>query len=178
MRIGDSYTVAGAVHTLRSLNQRDLQNRVSIVGYIVETNLARAPKCALHRTAHADPPGCVSEIPTFSIADDKAADAQPRIRVMGWASSFANVYEAYLAYQQPHASPLQDALWATDLPNPLPAVGAKVKLTGRYATSFTRSSNAVVRDEQMGIFTVERTDVLEPAAASARFPQVGLPTTR
>ncbi len=174
-RIGDAYSVYGAIHALHSIDaSRKLAHEITLVGYVVDTNLARAPKCVVHKTGVADPPGCSSEIPTFTVADDKAATASaPRIRVMGWASNFANVYEAWLKERANDAAAYTDELWAVELPRPLPAVGAKVRLVGRYGVIFSRASAGIEADPRNGIFTATRVETLERASAPARFPQLG-----
>ena len=174
-RIGDAYTVYGALHALHSIDApTKLAGEITVVGYVVDTNLARAPKCVIHKTGRGDPPGCVSEIPAFTIADDKAATAgAPRIRAMGWASNFANVYEAYLKERARDATSYVDEFWAVELPRPLPAPGAKVKVVGRYGALFTRSSGGIESDPHNGILTVTRVETLERAPAPARFPQLG-----
>ena len=174
-RIGDAYTVYGAIRALHALDASEkLASEITVVGWIVDTNLPRAPKCVLHRTGRADPAGCTSEIPTFVVADAKDAPAgAPRIRVMGWASNFANVYEAYMLERAHDPTAYVDELWAVELPRPLPARGAKVKLVGRYGALFTRASSGVTSDPRSGIFTVTRVETIEPAPAAARLPQLG-----
>ncbi|CAN5669744.1 hypothetical protein BH09MYX1_BH09MYX1_36450 [soil metagenome] len=137
LHVGDAYTVYGALHTLRSrYGATAVKNAVTIVGFIVDTNLPRAPKCALHRTGIADPPGCTSSIPTFTIADARGDTSAVKIPVMGWASNFANVFEAYTLYKPLTAAPAtlySDGHWASLVPYPLPAVGAKVRLKGGHS---------------------------------------------
>jgi len=175
-KLGDSYTVFGAVHLLNvgaSQGNRDLDKELSIVGYIVDTNLARVPRCAFHHTGVADPKGCVTEIPTFTLGDVKGNTAAPTIPAMGWASNFANVFEADFQYKKLTQRPAKlysDELWAVDVPYPLPAVGAKVKVTGRYGPSFTRSSSGITTNPQYGILTVSEVVYLEPAPTPAKLP--------
>src|SRR5687768_15096702 len=97
---GDAFTVFGATHALRSRHESAdvTKNEITIVGWIVDSNVARAPKCAWHKTGVADPENCRTEIPAFVIADDK--DTLPddpdkaHIRVLGWARNFAAVFDA------------------------------------------------------------------------------------
>ena len=159
-KMGDAYTVYGAIHELH-MNPNALAKDVTIVGVIVDSNVTRAPKCALHKTGKADPPGCVTEIPTFRIAD-KAGDAIS-IPVMGWASNFPNVFEAYTASRKAKPTPWDDELWAVRVPIPLPAPGAKVKVTGRYGFAFTKSSTGVSTEPRTGIMTLTGIDLLEPS---------------
>ena len=175
LRVGDAYTVYGAIRTLHALDGSEkLAHDITIVGWIVDTNLARAPKCAIHHTGHADPANCTSEVPAFTIADEKTAAANaPRIRVMGWASNFPNVYEAYLKERAHSHDKLLDENWARELPSPLPAATAKVKVTGRYGMVFSLASSGIDADPRNGIFTVTHTETLEPATTPAAFPQLG-----
>jgi hypothetical protein len=180
IRVGDAFTVYGAVHQLNA-RTRDprLDQPITIVGVIVDTNLPRVDKCALHKTGHADPVGCVTEIPTFTIADD--ASSSTKIRALGWASNFAHVYEAFLQYRGRTRAPaklFQDDNWVVDVPFPLPAVGAKVRVTGRYGATFTRASTGVVADRDFGIITVDKVETLEAAQTPAAFPQLSHPTLR
>ena len=54
----------------------------------------------MHPTGKKDPDDCKDiPIPSFTLADTKDADAKAqKIRVLGWASNFANVYEADKKY--------------------------------------------------------------------------------
>jgi hypothetical protein len=173
IQVGGAYTVFGATHHLgSSLHVADVTGKpISIVGYIVSSNLASAPRCALHHTGIADPKGCVTPIPSFTIADGKGDSSGPTIAVMGWASNFANVFEAYEKYKKlsgPPAQLYQDELWATGVPYPLPSVGAKVKVTGRYGVNFSRSSTGLTADPVNGIMTVDAVEYLEPAPQPAK----------
>ena len=173
IQVGDAYTVFGAAHQLASsVHAAEVTGKeISIVGYIVKTNLPTAPKCALHHTGVADPNGCVTEIPSFTVADARGDVSTVNIRVLGWASNFANVFEAYERYRKLSAPPkqlYQDELWATPTPYPLPSVGAKVRVTGRYGVSFSRSSNGITSDPVNGIMTVTTVETLEPAPQPAK----------
>jgi hypothetical protein len=174
LRIGADYTVRGAVRALNArYGQDELKHPITIVGWIVDTNLSRAPRCAVHRRGIADPKGCTSEIPTFTLADAKDDKTGPRVRVMGWASNFSNVVEAYLIYRpltSPPTTLVQDAIWGGEIPYPIPAVGAKVRVTGRYGVNFTMSSQGLEADPVMGILTVTSTATLERAPSPATLP--------
>jgi len=101
---GDAFTVYGAVHQLNARRHDPrLDKPITILGVIVDTNLPRVDKCALHRSGRADPPNCVTEIPSFTIADD--AGGSEKIRALGWASNFAHVYDAFLQYRGSRARP-------------------------------------------------------------------------
>jgi hypothetical protein len=170
-KIGDAFTVAGAVHALQSrYENKQVARPISIVGVIVDSNLASAPKCALHRTGKRDPDDCVTEIPSFTIADARDGSS-PRIRVLGWARNFAVVFDANQQYRGKTTAPsplVHDDVWNVDVPFPLPAPGAKVKVTGRYGFAFTRSSTGIVADPATGVFTVDRVETLETAPKPAQ----------
>jgi len=170
-KIGADYTVHGAVYALNSrYHGAEVAGDITIVGVIVATNLDSAPKCAVHRTGRRDPDGCQAEVPSFTIADD--AQSQHRIQVLGWASSFATVFEAELKYKAlrgaPLATPLRDDLWGSDVPYPLPSTGAKVRVRGRYGFTFSKSSRGLVIDPQNGVFTLLSVETLEPSKTPAK----------
>ena len=49
------------------------------------------------------------------------------------------------------------------------AIGAKVRVTGHYGYTFTKSSTGLVSDPQNGVMTYDKVDVLEPAQEQAAF---------
>ncbi len=187
IKVGDSYSVFGAIHQLRSrYHSAEVTSKdISITGYIVDSNIPRAPQCAVHKTGKKDPDDCKTEIPTFWIADSKTADkTKPMIRVMGWASNFANVFDAMQQYKDAKEPPkpaptpdkagkpgylVQDELWAVMIPYPLPATGAKVKVTGRYGIIFGKSSAGIVSDPASGVMTYGSIETLEPPTEPAAF---------
>jgi hypothetical protein len=176
--VGDAYTIAGASHHLRSRYHDKEVTKASITlqGYIVEENISSAPACAIHKVGKKDPDDCVAEIPSFWIADEKGAGKdKPRIRVLGWAKNFASVFDAMDKYKNlkevkdPAKDLFKDEIWNVDVPFPLPAVGAKVKVTGKYGFSFTKSSTGIVSDPVNGVMTYEKVDVVEPAPEKVEF---------
>ncbi len=179
LKDGDAYTVYGAVHHLRSrLHATEVSGKdITLVGYIVDSNMLKADACAVHKTGKKDPEDCPPQaIPAFTITDTKDAKLDdpklPRIKVMGWASNFANVFEAidkYKNMKEPPKELYKDELWAVDVPFPLPAVGAKVKVTGRYGVNFAKSSTGIAADPLNGIMTYGKIEVLEPAPEPAAF---------
>jgi len=174
VKSGDGFTVYGAIHHLRSrIHNTDVTAKeITIVGYIVESNIATAPECAVHKTGKKDPEGCVTEIPTFVIADNKGEAKGPHIKVMGWASNFANVFEALNKYKnlkEPPKELYKDEVWGGEVPFPLPAPGAKVKVTGKYGVNFQKSSTGIAADPLNGILTYSKIEVLEPAPEPAAF---------
>jgi hypothetical protein len=174
-KVGDAYTVWGVTHDLRSRVHNEEVNgkKLSIVGYIVKTNMKDAPACAVHKTGKADPPDCKAPVPTFSIADDKG-EQKDMIDVMGWASNFAQIFSAIEAYDKAGdkaaEAKLADEFWGMDLPNPIPNVGAKVKVTGTYGVTFTKATGGAAANPKYGIMTVEKIEFLEPPPEKAYLP--------
>lgn len=184
IKVGEAYTVHGASHHLRSRNHAEEVTKapITIEGYIVAENIADAPSCAIHKLGKADPENCPGvgqppiEIPSFWIADEKGAGAdKPRIRVLGWAKNYATVYEAMEKYKNlkevkdPARDLLKDDMWSVDVPFPLPAVGAKVKITGQYGYVFSKASTGIVSDPVNGVMTYEKMEVVEQAPEKAAF---------
>ncbi len=170
VKVGDAFTVFGATHALRSRfgSAEVTRGDIAIIGYVVDENMKTAPACAIHKTGKADPEGCAAPpIPTFVIADAK--DATTGIKVMGWARNYAILFDANALYAKGKpAQPLIDDVIQVEVPYPLPAVGAKVKVTGTLSFAFTRLSTGMVTDPQNGILTYHRMEVLEPAPKPAK----------
>ncbi len=180
---GADYTIYGSIHQLNSsIHSADVNNKdITIVGYIVKSNMNTVDKCAIHKTGKADPEGCKTEIPTFWISDTKGelkdGDKRQAIRVMGWASNFANVFDAIEKYKNLKEAPpekdiVKDELWAVPVPYPLPAMDAKVRVTGKYGVNFARSSTGVEADPVNGIMNVATIVYVEPSPEPAKFPQL------
>jgi hypothetical protein len=175
---GEAYTVWGASYYLRSrVHHNDVAGRdIKLTGYIVATNLHEAPKCAIHATGKEDPEGCEAPIPTFWLADSKDGKKEDSVRVLGWASNFAQLYDAVNAYRKRRTSrkkdpePLQDNFWGVKIPFPLPGPGAKVTVTGNYSTAFTRATSGTVADPFMGVLTYDDIQYLEEPAELATLP--------
>jgi hypothetical protein len=190
MKIGDAYTVFGAIHQLRSRYHSDevTKKDITIQGYIVDTNIPTAPACAIHKIGKKDPDDCKSEIPSFWIADNATDKTGQKIRVLGWASNFANVSEAMDKYKNvkekdppKHAEKpdnagkpgylVQDEVWNNDIPYPLPGIGAKVKVTGKYGVISAKASSGLVSDPNSGVMTYASMETLEPPKEPAAFPK-------
>lgn len=172
---GDAYTVWGASYSLRSpVHKKDVADKkISIAGYITKTNLPDAPECAVHKGGKADPEGCKAPIPAFWIGDSKDASEKESIKVMGWASNFAQIYDAIEEFDKgKEDAEHQDTFWGVKTPNPLPAKGAKVTVTGKYSTVFSQSSTGAEADPIMGLLTYESITVQEPSAELATLPGV------
>lgn len=184
IKVGDAYTVHGASHHLRSrIHEKDVTKApITIQGYIVEENLSDAPGCALHKTGKADPENCPAagqppiEIPSFWIADEKdAGKDKPRIRVLGFAKNYATVWDAFQKYKNlkeiknPEKDLVKDDMWNVDVPYPLPAVGAKVKVTGTYGFTFSKVSTGLVSDPVNGVLTYEKIEYVDLAPGKVAF---------
>ncbi len=177
-KVGDAYTVAGAIHDLRSrIHGPKLvaQEQVAIVGYIIKTNLADAPPCAVHKTGKADGKECEKNpppVPAFWIADEKTSPMSEAIPVMGWASNFAKLYDAIEKFKSktPAKDPPKDDTWGVVIPNPIPAKDAKVKVVGKYSTSFTLASQGVEANPLTGIVTYKVMEYLEPPPVPGTLP--------
>lgn len=175
---GEAYTVWGASYHLRSPVYHDSINDkdIKLTGYIVKTNMPDAPECAVHETGKADPDNCNAPIPTIWLGDSKDAPIEETIRVMGWASNFAQLYDAIKEYKKREKSkktdeePLQDAFWGVALPNPLPVKGAKVTIKGSYSTTFTKATSGVVGDPVMGVLTFDSIEYHEKPEELASLP--------
>lgn len=174
---GEAYTVWGASYYLRSrVHHNDVAGKdLKLTGYIIATNLAEAPKCAIHATGKEDPVDCQAPIPAFWLADAKDGKLQDSIKVEGWASNFAQLYDAVNEYRKRRArkkdgEPISDNFWGVKLPNPLPGVGAKVVVTGNYSTAFTRATSGTEADPIMGIMTYDEIQYLEPPTELATLP--------
>jgi len=184
IKVADAYTIHGASHHLRSrIHDKDVTKAsITIIGYIVAENLSEAPKCALHKLGKKDPDDCPPtgsppiDIPSFWIADEKGAAAdKPRIRVLGWAKNWATVFEANEKYKNlkeikdPAKDLFKDDQWSVDVPYPLPSIGAKVKITGKYGYTFSKASGGLVSDPVNGVMTYEKIEYVEPAPEKAAF---------
>jgi hypothetical protein len=177
IKVGDGYTVYGAMHHLRSrVHNPDVNGKeLNITGYIVKTNLPDAPACAVHKTGKGDKDDCKAPIPAFWIADEKGDDKNA-IKVMGWASNFAQIFDAVEKYSKPPSKnpkdnePVMDEFWAVAIPNPIPNVGAKVQVTGNFAVSFTKSTSGVETDPTHGLITYAKLNYLEPPPEPGTLP--------
>jgi hypothetical protein len=175
---GDAYTVWGVSYQLRSrVHHKDVAGKkLKVTGYISKTNLPEAPECAVHKTGKEDPEGCKPPIPTFWICDGKEDKDQDCIRVMGWASNFAQLHDAIEQYDKDRKKdakdkePFMDNFWGVKVPDPLPAKGAKVTVTGDYSTTFTKATTGAVADPIMGLITLEEMQTVEPGPEEATLP--------
>jgi hypothetical protein len=176
VKIGDAYSVWGASYYLRSRVHRAAiaGQTITLEGYINKTNLPDAPECAVHKGGKADPEDCKPPIPTFWVADTREAQEKDAIPVMGWASNYAQIFDAIKEIDEKgneEAAP-QDTFWGVQIPVPLPSPGAKVRVTGRYATTFIGSSTGTEANPIMGILTYQKIEYLEQAPELSTLPGV------
>ena len=170
---GDTWTVWGASYSLRSrIHRKEVANkRISIAGYIVKSNMSDAPVCAVHKAGKADAEDCNAPVPAFWIGDTKDAAEADCIKVMGWASNFAQLFDAIDEFDKgKENAEYNDANWGVKVPNPLPAVGAKVTVTGTYGVSFSKASSGAEADPFMGVMDFQEMTVQEPAPELAPLP--------
>jgi hypothetical protein len=176
VKSGDGYTVYGAIHQLRSLiHSKDVTAQpITVVGYVVDSNIPRAPDCAVHKTGKKDPDNCAPEVPSFWIADNKGDMKGPKIRVVGWARNFAVIYDAMTVYkkvkpgEQPKDGGVSDDMLNVMVPFPLPAVGEKVKVTGAYNVAKVVVSD-MVSEPTGGVIAYSKLEQLEPSPEPAAF---------
>jgi len=172
---GDAYTIWGASYHLRSRVHRKevVGKKLTLAGYITKTNLAEAPECAVHKGGKADPEDCKPPIPAFWIGDAKEAPESESIKVMGWASNYAQIFDAIEEFDtKGEEGEHLDTFWGIKLPNPLPAKGAKVTVTGTYSTTFSGASAGAEADPIMGLMHMQEMKVLEPSPELATLPGV------
>jgi hypothetical protein len=125
----------------------------------------------VHKGGKADPENCKPPIPAFWIGDSKDAPQNETIKVMGWASNFAQIYDAIKEFDKgKEDAEYSDTFWGVKIPNPLPAVGAKVTVSGTYSTTFTQSSTGAEADPFMGLLAMQELKVLEPASELSTLP--------
>jgi hypothetical protein len=184
---GDAYTVWGAMHDLHSVvHEKDFEGKdTTLVGYVVKTNWDTlcadenkpgedehcVPKCAIHKTGKADPADCEPPVPTFWIAETKEEqNLKKMIPVMGFASNFAQMFTYIEGLDKDDEATLEDEFWGHELPRPLPAVGGKVKVTGKYGTVFEKGSGPTASNPKTGILTWNKQEWLEPPPKRAVLP--------
>lgn len=172
LKNGEDYTVWGASYSLRSrVHNTDVADKeIKLVGYITKTNLADAPECAVHKTGKADGDNCDPPVPAFWVADTKDAAEKDSIKVMGWASNFANIYDAVEKYKKDKAEDHLDVRFQVAIPNPIPNVGAKVRLSGTYGGTYSRHTTGTEANPIMGVLTLDKLEYLEPPAEPGTLP--------
>jgi hypothetical protein len=176
IKSGDAYTIYGAIHQLRSLihSKEVTAQPITVAGYVVDSNIPRAPDCAVHKTGKKDPDNCTPEVPSFWIADNKGDTKGPKIRVVGWARNFAVIFDAMTAYKKvkPGAQPIDggvmDDMLNVVVPFPLPSVGEKVRVTGAYNVAKVVVSD-MVSEPTGGVIAYSKVEQLEPAPEPAAF---------
>lgn len=175
LRSGAAYTVWGAGYALRSRQHRRkvTDQPIAVTGYVVKTNLAKAPRCAVHHAGIGDAYDCRAEIPAFWLGDRLDAPESDCIKVMGFASNYAQLFEAIRqADSQNPDVPYTDSFWGQSIPNPLPAAGAKLTVRGNYGLTFVKASSGAERDPVMGLMDFVGRDILEQAPELETLPGV------
>ena len=169
---GGAYTIWGASYHLRSRVHRESINmkKISLFGWIGHTNLMQAPACAVHEGGKADPEGCRPDIPAFWLCDKKGDKKSDCIKVLGFASNYAQLYDAINEYEEDEEAEHLDTFWGKPIPNPIPNVGAKVTVTGTYTSTFTGSSTGTEADPIMGILTFQQIEYHQPSPEPATLP--------
>ena len=94
--------------------------------------------------------------------------------MMGWASNFAQIFALIegidkAAKGKEGEVKLKDEFWDNDLPNPLPNVGAKVKVTGTYGVTFTKATGGAAAEPEVRHHD-RREDRVPRAPRRARLP--------
>ena len=173
IKIGDAYTVNGAAHHLRSVvHIGEVKGKdLTIIGWVVKTNFADAPECAVHPTGKADSEDCKPPIPAFWIADEKG-DTKNAMKVLGFASNFAQIYDQLKKDDKAKEGdePVTDEFLGTLLPAPIPNVGAKVKITGTYGFAYTKATSGIETDPRMGVLTFGKLEYVEKPPEAATLP--------
>ena len=170
---GDTWSVWGASYSLRSrVHRKEVANkRLSIAGYIGKSNMKDAPECAVHKAGKADPENCKAPVPAFWVCDAKDSPEADCIKVMGWASNFAQIFDAIDEFDKgKDNAEYNDSNWGVKVPNPLPAVGSKVTVTGNYGVSFSKASSGAEADPFMGVMDFQEMTIQEPGPELATLP--------
>lgn len=183
----DGYTVYGLVHQLRSrIHDKEVTAAsnpptITVVGYIVKSNLGEAPAGCVHKQGEGDKQDCNdpkiccprnTQAPTFWIADNKGDTKGPWIKVSKWARNYAVVFDAMEEYgklkdgEKPDKT-FHDDVADQDIPFPLPVVGAKVKITGTARAGSSASDPTTYGSME----SPKKIETLEPAGEKASFPQ-------
>lgn len=181
------YTVFGATHHFRSaypehmkLYKEVTDKSITIRGYVVKTNYEVAGTCA-HPQGKEDPKDCAANpppVPTFWIADNKGDSTANAIQVVNWAHNWSAVFDAVEAYAKlkdkevpKEKDQVSDKTTGNPMPFPLPAVGARVKVTGKYGPIATNgSSGDKIGDPRNGVISFEKMETEELAPEKAAFP--------
>jgi hypothetical protein len=175
---GTVMSVARASAALRSPEHRaEVDGKeIRVAGYVVRSTIDEVPLCAVHRAGIEDPQGCAPPVPTFWLADTPKASPAESMRVMGWASNHAVIYDAIRLADRGVSASTVDGFWGVTLPQPLPAVGARLVIVGRYATKFEKATLPVPPDPVMGILDASQITTLTKASVAARLR--GMPPAR
>ena len=72
---------------------------------------------------------------------------------------------------------MQDVFTGSNLPKPLPVVGAKVKVTGAYGETFSGASGGSASNPRTGILGAKKIETTEAAAIIAVLPGMKVSNT-
>lgn len=135
---------------------------------------AKAPaKDAKEKPKDEEP--CNPPVPAFWIAEtNTVTDTTELIKVVDWATNFAGIYSAIVEYDKESDPEKRPAIKVEDsygktIPNPIPAVGAKVKITGKYGKSYDMSTSTIA-DPRFGIMAARSIEVIEQAPELGSLP--------
>jgi hypothetical protein len=94
------------------------------------------------------------------------------MKVMGFASNFAQLYDAIEKDKTAKETddPVQDEFLGIALPRPIPNVDAKIKITGNYGYAYTKATSGLETDPRMGIMTYAKIEFLEKPPTPAILP--------
>jgi hypothetical protein len=170
LKSGDAYTVWGLGYALRSRQHRESVTSapITVTGTIGATNLAEAPPCAVHPADRADPENCMHAVPLFWLCDRPDAALSDCVKVLGFASNFAQIHDAIQHFDRGQS--YLDTFFGVTTPNPLPAVGARVTVKGTFGTTYAKASSGSEADDIRGIVTFASMTTLEPASEPATLP--------
>jgi len=170
--VGDALTVWGAGMRLRRSLQEFTSRfeTVTVQGWIAALNLDQVPRCALHRPGVADPVGCTAPIPTFWLCDAPDASRDQCVRVVGWASNWAQLWGALESERKESPEPYIDDYWGVAIPRPAPRVGGPVRVTGRLDETYSMTTVGVEVDSVMGLFTLQKLEWVTPPTQELLLP--------
>jgi len=143
---------------------------------VSKTNLADAPKCAIHKAGKGDPEGCKPPIPTFWLCDTKDAADSECIRVMGWASNFAQIHDAIEQFDKQKnktgkdKEPFMDEFWGVPRPGSAPREGREDHHQGRLRDDLHEGDLGHRGRPIMGVMTYNETSRNEAAPELATLP--------
>jgi hypothetical protein len=125
---------------------------------------ACSPRHAEAATGGGPSPADTVSLPDTTLTPTAGAASVPDPSAAATADSTVDSAKAAAGYT--------DAFWGVELPNPLPAPGARVRVTGVYGRSFALASSGAETDPFMGLLTYRSLEQIEPAPELATLPGV------